>query len=358
MTSFPQFVRRQRRRGSGFTLIELLVVIAIIAILIGLLLPAIQKIREAARRMACSNNLKQYGLALHNYHDVNGRFPRGGTFSWQNMAIPASANADYENNGWTLGDWGSDQGSWQVYILPYMEQDNMYKLINPRETVQNSVGAGINNVPAQARRMKYLRCPSDDYQITNPWTNYIGSLGPQCAPGQCSNNLFYQGWCQPETSGLGGGQQAMGYTWSADHGNTQDNSLLRGMFNRLGCYITMASATDGLSNTILLGETLPAQHDHLTNVGWWHFNGAGTGATTINPINTVSDLTDCSKETTNPPRFHRANWNASWGFKSNHPGGANFAFGDGSIRFLRQSIDHRTYQLLGCRNDGQSVQIP
>src|SRR5262245_56362710 len=182
MISFPRFVRRHRRRGNGFTLIELLVVIAIIAILIGLLLPAVQKIREAARRMQCSNNLKQIGLGLHNYHDVVGKFPPGGYFG--DGAFPGN------------GDWNSDQGSWQVYSLPYFEQDNMYKLINPNldGAFHNSVGFGwngqpgvaghgIGNVPANQRQIKLLRCPSDDWDKNVPVSNYVGSLGPQCATG-------------------------------------------------------------------------------------------------------------------------------------------------------------------------------
>ena len=358
MIPSPPLVKRQRRRGSGFTLIELLVVIAIIAILIGLLLPAIQKVREAARRMQCSNNLKQYGLAFHNYHDTYGKFPPGGRCSYQQ--IPLHQNDDYSNNGWVIGDWGSDQGSWQVYVLPFMEQDNMFRLINQRDTVYNSVGNttaalgyGIAMVPASSRRIKYLRCPSDDYQLDNPWTNYAGSLGPQCAAGQCG---YYPnvGWCEPETSGLGGGFPGMGYMWSPDHGNSFNNSDIRGMFNRLGVTMTFSSMPDGTSNTIMAGETLPAQHDHFTNVGWWHFNGAGTGATTIVPINYRSDVPDCNTD----PTRGRNNWNISWGFKSRHSGGCNFLFGDGSIRFLHETIDMRTYQLLGCRNDGINVEIP
>ncbi len=348
--------RGRSGRGTAFTLIELLVVIAIIAILIGLLLPAVQKIREAANRMKCSNNLKQFGLALHNYHDVNNRFPPGGLYGYSTPATPNYPGTDPDSER-----WASDQGSWLVYTLPYMEQDNLYKQINPRYDVKNSVGNwaatvggyGSTNNP----RPPYLRCPSDAYQRDHPWTNYIGSLGPQCAIGPCGYDPN-QKYCHPNSSGLGDwgyGNDAVTINEWNNHGNSTDGNDIRGMFNRLGAEISMASVTDGLSNTIMAGETLPAQHDHQTNGGWYHFNGGGVGASTIVPINYRSDGNQnwCS-----PAQTYRGNWNVSWGFKSNHSGGVNFLFGDGSIRFTRQTIDHKVYQLLGCRNDGQAVNLP
>jgi prepilin-type N-terminal cleavage/methylation domain-containing protein/prepilin-type processing-associated H-X9-DG protein len=310
----------------GFTLIELLVVIAIIAILIGLLLPAVQKVREAAARMKCSNNLKQFGLACHNYHDVNGAFPPGG----------------YSNppGSW----WTGSKGSWLVFTLPYMEQDPLFKQVyafNWNTPNYDTSDAAMNAGVYSQTRLPYARCPSDG--TWNPdanVSNYVGSLGPQCAIGPCGYDPHQQ-YCN---------QPAWGYGWSPDHGNATDPQYIRGMFNRLGAKINMASVTDGLSNTILIGESKPNEHDHLAQNMWWDFNGGQSHCTTIIPINYRSD----GKNWCSPPETFYGNWNVSWGFKSYHTGGTNFVFGDGSVHFITQSIDHRTYQLLGCRNDGQT----
>ncbi|HKA56341.1 MAG TPA: DUF1559 domain-containing protein, partial [Candidatus Binatia bacterium] len=177
----------------------------------------------------------------------------------------------------------------------------------------------------------------------------------------------FQKYCAPEGApswsgytadapGLPGGSAAWGYTWSPDHGNSGSDSDIRGLFNRLGAKQRFpASIPDGTSNTIMIGESLPEQHDHLTNWGWWHFNGGSMECSTIVPINYVSDqgATWCS-----PADKYRGNWNVSWGFKSNHSGGTQFAFADGSVQFISQSIDHRLYQLLGCRNDRQPASVP
>jgi len=335
------------RTRAAFTLIELLVVIAIIAILIGLLLPAVQKIREAAARMKCSNNLKQLGLAIHNYHDSVGYIPPGG--------------AGEPNGGW------ADRGSWIVYTLPQMEQDALHRrilsafpggdiLMAPPGT--GDVNAIMNNaaiVNPTRPRLPYIRCPSDPYDPKAPVTSYMMSMGPQCSPGPCGFDP-YTGWCQPENSGLGGGLAGMGYSWSADHGNTNNSNDFRGIgtrwngTNRAG-EITFASVEDGLSNTIFVGEGLPAEHDHLLNVGWWHFNGGVAHVSTIIPINYRSDATGwCS-----PANTFRGNWSVSWGFKSNHSGGANFAFCDGSVKGLKCTVNRITFRSLSTRNLGEIV---
>jgi prepilin-type N-terminal cleavage/methylation domain-containing protein/prepilin-type processing-associated H-X9-DG protein len=358
----PRFSIRWRGwRGRGFTLVELLVVIAIIGVLIGLLLPAVQKIREAANRMKCSSNLRQLGLACHLYHDTYQMFPPGGKM----------------NPDW---NWIADRGSWIVWTLPFMEQDNIFKLIpHINEAFINPVNGNLEydsigiqtydwgaNRPTQGMWLVFnqqgiafppvlpvTRCPSDGFGIGQAYSNYVGSLGPQCATsdtgGGCKNP--YQTYCQDYPQ--------WGYSWSPDHGNTEDSTQLRGMFNRLGCKINMASVQDGTSNTFLLGETLPECHDHFWAGHWTHFNGGNAHVHTLVPMN--FDTCDpgggsgwCTPS--NPSKTVanvKYNWNTSWGFKSRHTQGCNFCFVDGSVHFISQSVDYRTYQLLGCRNDGQ-----
>lgn len=330
---------RHPTRRRAFTLIELLVVIAIIAILIGLLLPAVQKVREAAARSKCSNNLKQFGLGIHMYNDTYGRIPPSG------------------NN------WANDTGSWLVQTLPMMEQGPLYTAFKPTSSTDtqtandvnaNRVTALGNVAQSQWPKLPYGQCPSDGTLPNNSCVNYVGSMGPECAPGNCGYDPN-AGWCRPESSGLGGGVAGMGYTQSADHGNDTNPANIRGVFNRLGAKFTFASVTDGLSNTIFVGETLPSTHDHLANGDWWSYNSGAAHCTTIVPINgpkTASNGTCGSSAAIQ--RWD--NWNMSWGFRSNHTQGANFLFGDGSVKFISQSIDMRTYQLLGCRNDG--IPIP
>jgi len=339
--------------GRGFTLIELLVVIAIIAILVGLLLPAVQKVREAANRMKCQNNLKQFGLACHNYHDVNQITPPGGRFSY--------IQGDFEST-WNV-DWNADKGSWLVYTLPYMEQDTLYRRIpdlsyyNPNnlsDPGNNSI-LGAVALGALPHKLPYGRCPSDDYNIDDPWvSNYMASTGPQCLSSICGYYPFNVYCDKPE----------WGYTVSPVDGNTNNAQNLRGMFNRLGCKITMAMVTDGLSNTIMLGEAVPKWNGFLTVHyfegnpalfgGWAAADGGNNIASTIVPMNYPTPSTNyCS-----PVETYFNNWNTTFSFKSNHAAGADFCFADGSVHYLNQSIDARTYNLLGCRNDGQAVSLP
>jgi prepilin-type N-terminal cleavage/methylation domain-containing protein/prepilin-type processing-associated H-X9-DG protein len=352
---------RARWRRRAFTLIELLVVIAIIAIMMALLLPAIQKVREAANGMRCRNNLKQMGIALHMYYNDYGRLPPGGRLHGDNTRVPDT------------GDWGNDQGTWHVYLLPYLEMDSLW-----RDIKQGVVGGypryaiiSDGNFPAPGRPYnitangaryptpKYLQCPSDDYDfVTNTATSYVGSLGPQCAIGPCGYDPF-QPKCgnAPGKDGWGGPTQGIypGIHWSPDHGNTFRGDEVRGCFNRLGARIRLDDIIDGTANTIMAGECRPQTHDHLAGNIWWGFNNGSSHCTTLPPINYVIDpnATWCS-----PADKFRGNWNISWGFRSRHPAGANFLMGDGSTQMLNQYIDDRTYQYLGCRHDQQAVMVP
>lgn len=313
----------RRRRQRGFTLIELLVVIAIIAVLIALLLPAVQQAREAARRTQCKNNMKQFGLALANYHDVYQMYPIGGTGSC--CAVPPA-----------LG--------FIPRLLPYFDQAPLFNLINT-----SAVDATAQILPdgsrLGARVLTMAVCPTDPVNNNplNGWgqTNYDGSLGSQ-------GNVSVSGSCNPYQTFA---QQLR------NNGDTLDISQISGMGSRDGPTIRIKDVADGSSNTIHMGEVLPSCNDHRSG-GVWHSNGMGNfHSSTIVPIN---DFTTCSWATPSQIRVagctNPNNWNISWGFRSRHVGGAHFLFVDGSIHFLSENIDHKgTYQRLGGRSDGLTV---
>jgi len=354
MATERQFLR------AAFTLIELLVVIAITAILLGLLLVAVQRVREAANRAKCQNNLKQFGLACQGYHDNRGLFPAGGKLL---LAPPRDINI--------FSDWSAgDKGSWLVYSLPYMDQDVLFQQIQSLSvpnvsSMSLAVDAGI--LPL---KLPCGRCPSDGFEYDNPlFCNYMASIGPQCSIGPCGYDPF-QRYCNGANDG---GKPPLlsppnaypsflnpatvpGYSNSPNHGNTRDSSLARGMFTRFGARIDLASVLDGTSNTVLIGESLPAQNsDMKNNGGWFYWNGGNSVGTTIIPINYRSDSDEGTEDWCANPDRSIYNWNVSFGFKSRHSGGANFVFVDGSVHFLSQNIDHVTYQYLGCRNDNRPV---
>ncbi len=315
---------------SGFTLVELLVVIAIIGILVALLLPAVQAAREAARRIQCANNLKQYGLGLQNYHDIYKQFPIGGT------------------------NWGNQEIGWQVRILPFMEQRPLYDQLNMalRNVWSQGVLVGTNRVQARGVQVPYTMCPSDDSEtVRNGWaqTSYCGSLGSQRTPsasGSCNT------WLRVNVNY----EQFRG---DVDHGNTTSSARVSGFGTRLGPNVTMASMIDGTSNTIVVGEILNRCTDH--DAGWWHYNGGGNvHASTSAPINTQTTCSNSQQDCLNRNYFNCTcwrtnNWNYSWAFRSNHGPGAQFVFGDGSTHFIAETVDYQTYQALGGRGDGKAL---
>jgi prepilin-type N-terminal cleavage/methylation domain-containing protein/prepilin-type processing-associated H-X9-DG protein len=352
---------RRCSRHRAFTLIELLVVIAIIGILIAMLVPAIQRVRESASRTQCQNNLKQLALAVVNYHSSHKYFPRGNAPSG------------------TFPDGGNT--SWMFQSLTYTEQNPLYNEVVDTGSLSNAVSKGI--LP---KVTPLSRCPSDNWELEDGRLfNYIGSTGPQCnnPSGGCSSP--FQIYCNGQ---VGGNVPAAlspptcpGYEPSYTWGDTSDPHLVRGMFSRGGAKIKVTDVLDGTSTTILLGETLPEfcefqRYNSTTgqDPGWAGGNSIAQGQT-IQPINWPIDhvaagatppsswSSSCNScDSTNNPSGDKNkclwNWSVTWGFRSNHPSGANFALVDGSVHFITQDIDHHTYQYLGCRNDGQPAVVP
>ncbi len=310
------------RRG-GFTLIELLVVIAIIAILIGLLLPAVQKVREAAARAKCSNNLKQIGLAAHNYHDANGYLPR---------AFEAA-------NGL----------SWHVYILPYIEQDNLFKRFDLTGASNAHTAPNRNNPNGLVKIPTYL-CPSSPlteqaFGAPNN-TNGTSDLIP-AGTGAPAAITHYYGVNGPRGTNPTGGTYPTGTT--LHEGVPVATS---GMFQRDG-QITLVGISDGTSNTMMIAEMSWVSPTYGTRYRTWVRGGdeyagviAGrpsfvvSGRNLQNPINAIFTANLIAPYNDMP-------------FGSMHTGGMNSCLGDGSVRFIRDSIDMATYRALGSRNGGE-----
>lgn len=340
-------MRRSESRQRGFTLIELLVVIAIIAILVALLLPAVQQAREAARRTQCKNNLHQLGIAMHNYHDVFKQFP---------ITIFATSGT----NNWS----NSSRGSYLVRLLPFIEQDNLYNALDFRLA---GPAWGPTNFEGQTDPQGKLyrhysipayMCPSDPQASRDGHSNksnYALSMGNQNMP---TNNTRW-GRCDDYTHA--GNRNVFGMNTSG-HGNTDNPSYVSGILSRFNWAARIAQITDGTSNTIAGGEILPQCGDHSRN-GWFHFNSLWIATTA--PVNFPIA---CVRESLNGTAWdagspgpgmtacnHWQNWQTSQGFKSRHTGGAQFVLCDGSTRFISENIDYRTYQRLGARADGEVV---
>jgi prepilin-type N-terminal cleavage/methylation domain-containing protein len=297
---------RGRLSRKAFTLIELLVVIAIIAVLLGLLLPAVQRIREAANRTACQNNLKQIGLALHNYHDSHGSFPAG--YLARNSKVP----------GFTAPGWG-----WHAQLLPFLEQDNLYRQINLSLPVEHpSQEAARTNV------LKVFVCPSDRETGLFPVLDAEGKVVAQAAT--TSYAACY---------GAGG---EIGDEPGSGNGLFFRNSRVR-----------FADVTDGTSNTLAVGEraalfTKAAWAGCLTGGTTRVTPGASTSSTAVEDPPTQA-LAHTGSHTLNDPQADPDD------FFTPHVSVGQFLFGDGSVRTVRISVSLAILQALSTRAGGEAV---
>ncbi len=327
------------RHRRGFTLIELLVVIAIIAVLIGLLLPAVQAAREAARRAQCINNLKQIGLAMHNYHDTNNVLP------------PGHRTAVF--------------GTFQTFILPHLEQSPLFNSYNhegrywaPGTTSGTSSGPANNlrygspaNLTVTRNTINTLTCPSDIGKPSN--LSFVSGVTSHNYTVNFGNGDIYQ------SLGPVPGGYAVGIypdaPWRGAPFSDSD-STQRYYPSRAACY-GFAAITDGTSNTLMAGEVIKGQGNDFRGFTWW--GDAVSTSTYLPPNSSLPDMmnsaTYCDNTVrSNPPCLPATTaLPPTLAFRSRHPGGVQMVFCDGSVKFIKNTINLFVWRGLGTTQGGE-----
>jgi prepilin-type N-terminal cleavage/methylation domain-containing protein/prepilin-type processing-associated H-X9-DG protein len=336
-------------RRRGFTLIELLVVIAIIAVLIALLLPAVQAAREAARRAQCVNNLKQIGLAMHNYESSNGCLP--------------------------FGMKGCCWGTWQIAVLPYVEQQAMFNAWN--SFGNNAIGGasdtpfrynGAANSTVTTSKISAYLCPSDG---SNNSTSSIAAGGVPVSFHNYAVN--YGNIVQEQGSTVGNAfvpyfvDNGVQYNFlGAPFGDvgSPNADITAGTANAGSTFsaVSFQSIVDGLSNTMMTGEILVGisggGKNDLRGMGWWAYGSGYTGYRT--PNSTLPDMlraaTQCNYPySSNPPCGIRADLLSMCATRSRHSGGVDIGFCDGSVKFIKNTINPVTYSALSTTRGNEVV---
>jgi prepilin-type N-terminal cleavage/methylation domain-containing protein/prepilin-type processing-associated H-X9-DG protein len=320
------------RKRPGFTLIELLVVIAIIAVLIGLLLPAVQKVRDAAFRMQCQNNLKQFGLAFHNYENANGLFPPA-----YSVLLPFPSST-----------------AWGTYLLPYLEQDNLYKRYDVNGRIDNAQNQAVVSTP-----LKVFQCPSAPQQNRT----YMDGPVPGSAfvPTWGSAPISWTAAAGDYTVTTGVREDTLNACFTPPGGGDRDGVLEAQALNAPGDPpggTRVLAITDGTSNTLLIGELAGrpmSYHAGRQVAAFSPFQGAGWGDALSGENWFIGSLFDGTEPPHGGPCVVNCTNSRGRGLYSFHSGVANVLLADGSVRSLSSSINQCTFSFLVTKKKGDIV---